>query len=367
MIQVAVIGGGVVGMACAAALARRGQEVTVIERNRRPGQELSARNSGVIHAGIYYPTGSAKAETCVAGRERLYARCAALGIEHRKTGKLIVATDHHQVAALEELWRRGRDNGAGELELLDAGEVGRREPRVRAVAALWSPETGIVDAHGLVQSFQAEAESHGAHVALRTSVEGLELRAGVWRVETIGEEGAGFAIDVDVVVNAAGLGSDRIAALAGVPVDEAGYRLHPTKGNTFQVSPRLGRLTRHLVYPVPEQLGLGIHTTFDLAGVYRLGPDVEDSTDLDVDPARAGAFAAAVAPFLPELRAEDLTPDFAGLRPKLNAPGEPFRDFVIEEHPAAPGVVQLVGIESPGLTAAAEIGERVAALVAAAC
>jgi L-2-hydroxyglutarate oxidase LhgO len=186
-------------------------------------------------------------------------------------------------------------------------------------------------------------------------------------VETIGEEGAGFAIDVDVVVNAAGLGSDRIAALAGVPVDEAGYRLHPTKGNTFQVSPRLGRLTRHLVYPVPEQLGLGIHTTFDLAGVYRLGPDVEDSTDLDVDPARAGAFAAAVAPFLPELRAEDLTPDFAGLRPKLNAPGEPFRDFVIEEHPAAPGVVQLVGIESPGLTAAAEIGERVAALVAAAC
>lgn len=364
MSRVAVIGGGVVGMACAASLARRGHAVTVLERNARAGQEVSARNSGVIHAGIYYPAGSLKAHTCVAGRERLYRRCAALGVDHRKTGKLIVATDESQVPILEELQRRGLDNGAGALELIDAAEVARREPRVKARAALWSPETGIVDAHGLVSSFTAEAEAHDADVALMTTVIGVERQGDGWRLQTSGPDGP-FDFDVDRVVNAAGLGAERIAELAGVPIDQAGYRYHASKGDYFAVAPRLGELTRHLVYPVPGVTGLGIHTTFDLAGAFRLGPDSEYVAEesYDVDPDKAGDFAAVVATFLPEVTAADLTPDYAGMRPKLQAPGESFRDFVIEEHAAAPGLVNLVGIESPGLTAAAEIAERVGDMV----
>ena len=366
-LEVAVVGGGVVGLACAAALARRGRRSVVLERHDRPGLETSTHNSEVIHAGLYYPTGSAKARCCVEGRERLYARCREYRIPHQRTGKLVVATRPDELSTLEEIRERGEANGAGGLEILDAAEVRRREPRVDALAALWSPNSGIVDAHSLLSSYQAELESLGGEVVSHTNVTGLEPTGGGWRVETISDDGERFDLEVGCVVNAAGLSSDRIAALAGVDVDAAGYRLHICKGDYFSVAPGLGRLTEHLVYPVPSPGGLGIHVTRDLGGRYRLGPDVEyvDRVHYDVDPAKAVRFAEAASRYLPEIRPEHLSPEMAGVRPKLAAPGEAFRDFVIAEESArgAPGLVDLVGIESPGLTAAGAIAELVAELI----
>lgn len=367
-VQVVVVGAGVVGLACATALARRGREVLVIERQAGPGRETSSRNSEVIHAGLYYPPGSLKALTCVEGRERLYARCEQHAIPHRRTGKLVVATTRDERDALGQILERGRENGAGALRELDAADLARREPRVRGVGALWSPESGIVDAHALVSSYQAEAEALGATLVFRTRVLGMTRSGGRWQLVTQGADGASFGVDAGLVVNAAGLGASELAALAGLDVARLGYGVRWCKGDYFSVAPALGALTRHLVYPVPEPGGLGIHVTLDLGGRYRLGPDVEwvDRIDYTVDPAKAERFARAVARYLPELRAEHLSPDFAGVRPKLSGPGEPARDFVIEEASphGAPGLVNLLGIESPGLTAAGAIAERVAALVA---
>jgi L-2-hydroxyglutarate oxidase LhgO len=362
-----VIGAGAVGLAVAASLARRGRPALVLEERDGVGQGISSRNSEVIHAGIYYPAGSLKAQTCVEGRERLYRRCAAERIPHRRTGKLLVATTDEETATLEQLRKRGQQNGAGNLEILGGDEVQRRESRLRATGALWSPESGIVDAHALVSSYQAEAETHGARVVLRTTVIGLEQEPPGWTVLTESADGERFSLRAPFVVNAAGLASDRIAERAGLDVDALGWRIRPCKGSYFAVAPGLGPLSRHLVYPVPVPGGLGIHLTLDLGGRYRLGPDVEYVAEPEyvVDASKAEAFARAVSRFLPGIRSSDLTPDFAGVRPKLQGPGEPVRDFVIDDGSAhgAPGLVSLIGIESPGLTAAGAIAERVAALL----
>lgn len=367
MTEVAVVGAGVVGLACAASLSARGFGVTVIEREARVAQGISARNSGVIHAGLYYPVGSLKAQTCVLGRERLYARAAAYAVPHRRTGKLVVAASPAEAAALTALYDRGRDNGAGALTLIDGVELERLEPRVRGDRALWSPETGIVDAYALAKSYEAEAVRHGAVVVLNTRVEALEPAHGGWRLRTVAKGGDRFALEVDVVVNSAGLGAVALFDSVGRPATPR-RTLHLCKGDYFALAPALGRLTTHLVYPLPDAHGLGVHVTFDLGGRYRLGPDTAyvDRERYDVEPEKAAGFLAA-ARYLPELRLEHLSPDFAGLRPKLQGPDDGFVDFVIEEGTAAgvPGLVSLLGIESPGLTAAGEIGERVAALVRA--
>lgn len=367
--DVLVIGAGAVGLACAAVLARAGRRVLVLERRDGPGQETTSRNSQVVHAGLYYPEGSLKAETCVEGRRLLYARCARLGLPHRRVGKLVVATEPEELSVLEEIRARGVTCGAGALELLDAREVARREPRVRALAALWSPESGIVDAHALVSSYQAEAEALDAAVVFRTNVTRLERAGGLWHVETRGADGdETTAVDVPWVVNAAGLGAERIAVAAGIDTQGLGCRLYLCKGDYFAAAPSLGALTHHLVYPVPAGAGLGIHVTVDLGGRYRFGPDAEyvDRIDYVIEPAKAASFAAAVQRYLPEVRAEHLTPDFAGIRPKLQGPGEPFRDFVVEEasRHGAPGLINLLGIESPGLTASEGIARHVRQLMA---
>ena len=279
-----------------------------------------------------------------------------------------MATTAEELATLEDIERRARANGAGAIELLDGAQVRREQPRVFAHAALRSPESGIVDAHALTQSYQAELEAHAGQVVTRTCVVGLARSRTGWSLETRGPDSAGsFTVQAEGVINAAGLEADRIAALAGLEIDRLGYRLHPCKGDYFSVVPALGALTETLVYPVPEPGGLGIHITMDLAGRFRLGPDVEYVAQprYEVDPDKAGAFASAVCRYLPEIRAEHLAPDFAGVRPKLQGPDEPFRDFVIAEESSRglPGLIDLIGIESPGLTAAGEIAERVADLV----
>lgn len=360
---VLIVGAGVIGLSCAAELARAGRQVLVIERNDAPGRETSSRNSEVIHAGLYYPADSLKARCCVEGRALLYERCERQGVPHRKTGKFVLACEPGEVAALEALHERGRGNGAGALELVDAAGLRKREPRVRAEAALWSPETGIVDAHALMASYQAELESAGGAVVVRTRLVGLERAAAGWRAATLSADGERFAIEVPWVVNAAGLEADRIAELAGLDVDALGWRQHPCKGDYFSVAPRLGRLASRLIYPLPVAGGLGVHVTLDLAGRFRLGPDVEwvDALDYTVDGDKAEAFATAARRYLPEIRAADLSPDFAGIRAKLQAPGEDFRDFGIV---SGDGMVSLLGIESPGLTAAGAIARRVASQLA---
>jgi L-2-hydroxyglutarate oxidase LhgO len=345
--------------------------VVVIERQAGPGRGVSSRNSEVIHAGLYYPAGSLKARCCVEGRALLYERCEREGVPYRRIGKLVVACDGDEAGALADIERLARENGAGDVRLVDRDEIARLEPRVSATAALWSPETGIVDAHALVSSYQAELESAGGTVVLNTELVGLERRGDRWCASTRSAagstEGERFDLEVPWVVNAAGLDADGVAALAGVDVDDAGWRQHPCKGDYFSVAPALGALTEHLVYPMPVPGGLGVHVTLDLGGRYRLGPDVEwvDQLDYTVDPAKAETFAAAARRYLPEILASDLSPDFAGIRPKLQSAGGAFRDFAIEEGSArgAPGLVSLLGIESPGLTAAASIARLVAAQV----
>ena len=363
-----IIGAGAVGLACAATLAARGDSVIVLEQHALPGQETSSRNSGVIHAGLYYPRDSWKARMCVRGRELLYARAARRGIAHKKLGKLVIATEAEEIPKLEALAKTAAANGAPGLRWLERAEVAKLEPHVRAQAALLSPETGIVDAHELMADYRAEAAAHGAELVLHTRVLGIQRRQDDYQVDTLQtRSGERASISARSVVNAAGLAASDVAALAGVPVAQLGYVQRLCKGDYFQVSARIARLLSHLVYPMPVHAGLGVHLTFDTGGQLRAGPDTEyiDVANYHVDPNKRVAFHAAVSRYLPMVALEDFSPDYAGLRPKLQGPGEPFRDFVIEESTrhGLPRLVSLIGIESPGLTASEAIAEQVRALL----
>lgn len=376
--EIVVIGAGVVGLAIAARLARQGRSVLILERETGIARGITSRNSEIIHAGIYYPAESLKAQMCVEGRRRLYTWCEEKRVDHRRLGKLIVATSVAEESTLEVLLARGRANGVEHLELIDAAASLALEPEIAARAALHSPDTGIVDGHGLCLSLLAEAESAGAVLALARRVEGLEPRSFGWRVEVRAEGGEAEQIDTGWVVDAAGLDADRVAEMAGLPIDRLGWRQQPCKGDYFALAPGTSKLPERLIYPVPGQAGLGIHATFDLAGRVRFGPDAEyvsasgsgSDPDLaaaggfayDVDPAKAMLFREAVARYWPAIREAELVPDYAGIRPKLAGPGEGFRDFVVEETSdhAVPGFVACIGIESPGLTAALALAERVA-------
>jgi L-2-hydroxyglutarate oxidase LhgO len=360
-IECVVIGAGVVGLAVARALALDGREVVVLERHARIGEETSSRNSEVIHAGMYYATGSLKARLCVAGKAQLYAYCEAQSVDHKRCGKVIVATDQSQIGKLEGIQRRGRENGVHDLEWLDAKQLSRLEPNVRGVAALWSPSTGIIDTHGLMQAFVADIEGAGGIIA--TSSELVSGRARADRIElTVTSGGTTGAVAAKVVVNAAGLSATQVArALEGQDIPETRY----AKGNYFGYqgpSP-----FKHLVYPLPEPGGLGIHATLDLAGKLRFGPDVEwiDAVDYVVDARRAADFHAAIAAYWPAVRLENLHPSYSGVRPKLNGPGEEAADFAILPVRASgkARIVHLLGIESPGLTSSLAIGDCVRELV----
>lgn len=365
--DVGIIGAGVIGLACAARSAAAGRSTLVIEKNARVGQETSSRNSGVIHAGLYYPTGSLKALTCVEGRALLYERCRLHDIGHRKTGKLLVATAPEEEQKLESIFARATANGAGALRRLSSKEVALIEPRVRATAALWSPESGIVDVHELMYSYQSEASRHGALSVFQTDVIGIDRTSDGFVIHTE-SRGQRATLSCRAVINAAGLFADRVAALAGVDVDQLGYRYHWCKGDYFVLDGALRGLVNHLVYPTPVHAGLGIHITFDLGGKLTLGPDTEYVTELDyrIDASKRAAFASAARRYLPELADEQLAPDYAGIRPKLQGPHDDFRDFVIEDAKlhGLPGLINLLGIESPGVTASGAIAVRVQRLLA---
>ncbi len=366
-VDVVIVGGGALGLACAARLAARGESVVLLERNARLAQETSSRNSGVVHAGLYYPSGSWKARLCTQGRALLYARARRESIPHRQLGKLVVACNPAEVPKLESMHAQGQANGTLGLRMLDRREALALEPNLRALAALYSPETGIVDAHALVASYRSQASAHGAQLILHTLVTAIERQPDGYRVVARAPDAQTHSIVARRVVNAAGLFASQLARLAGVPIDQLGYTQHFCKGAYFQLAPRLRGLVKHLVYPLPVSAGLGIHLTLDMGGTLRAGPDAHyvSAPAYDVDPSQRALFGAALRRYVPQVQDDDLTPDFAGVRPKLQAPGEGFRDFVIEEASAhgLPGLVNLLGIESPGLTASEAIALRVAELL----
>ncbi len=369
MSEIVVIGAGVVGLACAEQLARQGHAVVVVERHETFGRETSSRNSEVIHAGLYYPPGSLKARLCVEGRELLYEWCAAHGVPHANVGKLIVATTTEEEPALDGLQRQADANGVV-VESISADGVRRLEPRVIATAALWSPRSGIVDSHAFMRSLLQSARDHGCQFAWRHRVLAAEHLATGWRLRVDGPDGTADIVG-DSVVNAAGLDADEVAGLAGIDVDAAGYRQRWVKGSYFRLRPR--NLVRHLVYPIPPPglPGLGIHVTVDLAGGARLGPDVQPlarrDQQYDVAETEAPRFLAAVSRYLLGVTVEDLLPDQSGIRPKLGAPGDGVRDFIVTEESGrgAPRWVNLLGIESPGLTASLALAPEVETLLSA--
>lgn len=363
-----VVGAGVVGLAVAARLAPRHPELVVLERRDRHGTETSSRNSEVVHGGMYYPAGSAKARLCVRGRQLVYEACERFGVPHDRVGKLIVATREEEAAEIERLYSLGRANGVP-LERVTGTRCRELEPAVPAVAGLFSPQTGIVSAHGLMDALLAEARRHGAILQARAELVGIERRDRDYRLVVRTPDGT-EELTSERVVNAAGLESDTVAALAGIDVAEARYRLHWWKGSYFSVSGAKARLVSRLVYPVPTRVSLGVHAVVGLDGRLRFGPDAElradRRMDVTVDEQKRPAFAAAVRRLVPAIREEDLSPDIAGIRPKLQGPGEGFRDFVVAEESGRglPGLVSLVGIDSPGLTSALAIAEEVGRLLA---
>lgn len=363
-IDCAVIGAGVVGLAIARRLALEGREVVVLEAEEAFGTHTSSRNSEVIHAGIYYPTNSLKARLCVAGRNALYRYCAEHDVHHRRIGKLVVATDADQIAGLEKYRRQAETNGVADLRMLSAAEVAELEPEVRGVAGFLSPSTGIIDSHGLMLAYLGDAEARGASLALASPVvsgtvtdEGIVLEVG-------GKEA--MRVVCRTVVNAAGFHAQAVArSIAGIPADT----IPPTYyaiGHYYTLAARAP--FRRLVYPVARQDWLGVHVTIDLGGQVKFGPDFNwiDRIDYRFDESREAAFYEAIRRYYPGLRDGTLQPGYTGIRPKIAGPGAPAPDFVIHgprEH-GVDGLVNLYGIESPGLTASLAIADHVAALLA---
>ena len=358
-----VIGAGVIGLAVARALALNGREVIVLDAARTIGTETSSRNSEVIHAGIYYPRNSLKALLCVAGRRALYRYCEQRQVPYRACGKLIIATSDQQITVLEQLLKQARSNSVHDLQWLDAEQVRDMEPAIRCTGALRSPSTGIIDSHALMLALQADVEHAGGLCVFLSPLEGGEIRTDGIALDVGGEEP--IRLLARTVINCAGLHADRIARnLRGFPGERVPMHYY-AKGNYYTLCGRSP--FRSLVYPVPEQAGLGVHVTLDLGGQARFGPDVEWIAHIDygVDPKRAEVFYDAVRRYWPELQDGALLPGYAGIRPKLHGPGEPPVDFMIEG-PASHGVkglVHLFGIESPGLTASLAIADYVVNLL----
>ncbi len=363
-VECVVVGAGVVGLGIARALALAGREVLVLERNGAIGEETSSRNSEVIHAGIYYDTGSLKARLCVAGREALYDFCRSHGVPHARLGKVIVATTQTQLATLAKIKQQAEINGVHDLRVLNPAEVTALEPALTATGGLFSPSTGIVDSHALMLALQGEAEALGALTVLRTPVLRGEIQAGGFLLETGGE--APLRLKTRLLVNAAGHGAwDLARGLLGYPAQLVPPRVL-ARGVYFVLSG--ASPFRHLVYPVPEGGGLGVHVTLDLAGHARFGPDVEwiDSLDYHLDPARAALFYPAIRNYWPDLPDGALLPGYTGIRPRLSRLGQGAADFRIDrpaEH-GIKGLVQLFGIESPGLTSTLALADYVAAALA---
>jgi L-2-hydroxyglutarate oxidase LhgO len=359
-IEAIVVGAGVVGLAVARALARAGREVVVLEAATAIGTHTSSRNSEVIHAGIYYPAGSLKARMCVQGREALYRYCQEHDVPHRRIGKLLVAVTDDEIPSLDRYAASARANGVTDLVPVSRAEAAELEPSVRCVQALLSPSTGIIDSHALMQSFRREAEAGGARVVLAAPVLGGRIDADGIEVDVGGSDST--RVRCRILVNAAGLYAQRVASTFEGLDPLTVPPCHYAKGHYFVLSSRAP--FRRLVYPMPVPGGLGVHVTLDLGGQARFGPDVDWVSEVDYafDESRAAGFYEAIRRYFPGIVDGDLTPGYTGIRPKLGPATSPAADFVVQgpaDH-GVPGLVNLYGIESPGLTASLAIADEVA-------
>jgi len=358
-----IVGAGAVGLAIAVELSKTGTDVLVAERNNSFGLETSSRNSEVIHAGIYYPEGSIKARACVEGKSLLYEFCVKNNVPLRKIGKLIVAANLNELPELEKLFRQGIKNGASDLKLLSKNEIRKLEPNIKAEAAIFSPSTGIIDSHSFMKKMESIFKSHGGQIGYNSEVTGIEKRKEGFEITIKDASNDTFHILAGTVINSAGLNSDKVAAMAGSFNEK--YRLKYCKGSYFRVSPKKAGLVNRLIYPIPKKhhSGLGIHATLDMSGGMRLGPDAEyvDLINYDIDVSKRDSFCKSVKNFIPLIELDDLSPDTCGIRPRLYGPDENFRDFIINDEAVKglPGLINLIGIESPGLTASLAIAKIV--------
>ena len=388
-VKITIIGAGVVGLAIAAELSREYENIVVLEKHEKFGQETSSRHSEVIHSGIYYPPDSLKARLCVEGASLLYEYCEKHSIPHSRLGKLIVASNESEVTNLRELYETGIQNGAKGLTLIEKDEINKMEPHVNAVAAIYSPNTGIIDSHSLMSHLHGVAKSSGVLFSFNTEVDSIEKQKNGYVIGTrerkrgsLGDmtrfsfiksgscarndiENNGYRFVSSVVINSAGLYADRIAAMAGIDIDKAGYRLSHCKGSYFSYAGKSP--VKMLVYPVPHKdlSGLGIHATLDLGGRLRFGPDTEyvDAIDYKVDADKRDIFHESAKNYIEGLDKEALNPDMAGIRPKIK--GDGIKDFVIKHEigRGMAGFINLTGIESPGLTASLSIAKHVKNIV----
>lgn len=351
------------GLSIAAELSKDYKDIFVIEKNSTFGQETSSRNSEVIHSGIYYPKDSLKTKTCIEGREMLYEFCSKNNIPHKKIGKLIVAINGDEAKDLEELLEQGLENGVRDLRLLSQDEIKKLEPNIKAEAAIYSPSTGILDSHSLMKSLLSQFEGYGGQIAYNTELTGIDKVKEGFEITIEDKNGGPFNFFTKVFINCAGLNSDKVSSMAGLAKNE--YKLKYCKGDYFRVNNNKAKFISRLIYPVPKKYGrgLGMHATLDLAGGLRLGPDDEyvERIDYAVDGSKQKIFYESARQFLPFLEYEDLSADMAGIRPKLQGPQDGFRDFIIKDEidNGLPGFINLIGIESPGLTSALAIARLV--------
>lgn len=362
--NITIIGAGVCGLATAFELSSKHKDILVVEKHDSFGRETSSRNSEVIHAGLYYPKNSLKALCCVEGRKLLYDFCKKHSIPHKNTGKILVAVNDTEAKKLQSIKDNAAESGVTNLRFLTKAELEKLEPDVKAQESLWCPDTGILDSHLLMKSLFDQAQRQGVEFAFSVEIVSITKKANGYEVTVKEPEGDLFSFETKIIINAAGLTADKVAEMAGFDIEKCGYRLHYNKGQYFRISNPTKFSLTHPVYPPPTTTDLGIHITPDLAGGLRLGPDAHYAKEINytINENDKKDFYQSVSRFLPELSIDDLVPDTVGMRAKLQAPGVDFSDFVVEEEikKGFPDFINLIGIESPGLTSSLSIAKRVA-------
>ncbi|MBG0861168.1 MAG: NAD(P)/FAD-dependent oxidoreductase [Bacteroidales bacterium] len=367
--EITIIGAGVIGLAIAERVTEEYKNVYMVEKHPVFGQETSSRNSEVIHAGIYYPQGSLKSKLCIEGKWLLYEYCRKYDIPFNNCGKLIVATSDQEINVIEGIRDNAIRNGVDDLEILNREQIARLEPNIFALKALFSPSTGVLDTHSLMKRFETNILNNGGSIAYGSEVTGVRAFDGGYEITLQDADRQSFCFTSRIVINSAGLTSDKISAMAGI-ADE-NLRIYFCKGEYFRINPPKNKLISRLVYPVPHHNmeGIGIHVTIDMGGGVKLGPDVTyldgNICDYSVTPSKKEAFWKSASRFLPFLSPEDISPEMAGIRPKIQKPGDPIRDFYIMEENGRglPGFINLIGMESPGLTSSIAIANYVMRLI----
>lgn len=367
--DITIIGAGVVGLAIAEKLSEEIDNVFLVERHNTFGQETSSRNSEVIHAGIYYPAGSLKSRLCLEGKRLLYEYCKTFSIPYNNCGKLIVATSDNEIPIIENIKKTAKGNGVNDLILIGRDEISEMEPYIFALKAIFSPSTGVVDSHSLMKRMETNALNNGGKIVYGSEVTGIKRISHGYEIQLNDSDGKMFSFTSGIVVNAAGLMSDKISEMAGL-TDE-NLKIMFCKGEYFRLNPPKNKLIRRLIYPVPlhNLEGIGIHVTVEMGGGVKLGPDVTflglNIYDYTVNSKKRCAFYQSAKKFLPFLEPDDIVPEMAGIRPKIQKPGEAVRDFYINEESArgCPGFINLIGIESPGLTSSLAIAGYVRNLI----